>query len=174
MGSAVASATHRSNDTGIRQIGDLMKVIRKLITPRGAAGQEGPAEGSQHDVTGRIQSKAGSRDAPGAGPERLSEQQARLYSNDTYSLLLIFQAMDAAGKDGTIRHVMSGVNPQGCQVYSFKAPSGEERDHTYLWRSMKALPERGRIGVHNRSHYEEVLAVRVRQEILAAEQFPNR
>jgi PPK2 family polyphosphate:nucleotide phosphotransferase len=81
--------------------------------------------------------------------------------------------MDAAGKDGAIRHVLSGVNPQGCQVYSFKAPSAEERDHTYLWRSMKALPERGRIGIHNRSYYEEVLVARVHKEILASQQLPE-
>ena len=80
---------------------------------------------------------------------------------------MVFQAMDAAGKDGTIRHVMRGVNPQGCQVFSFKAPSAEERDHDYLWRSLKALPERGRIGIHNRSYYEEVLVARVHPEILA-------
>ena len=87
------------------------------------------------------------------GVKELAKQQDRLYAQDTYSLLMVFQAMDAAGKDGTIRHVMSGINPQGCQVYSFKAPSAEERDHDYLWRSMKALPERGRIGIHNRSYY---------------------
>jgi PPK2 family polyphosphate:nucleotide phosphotransferase len=107
------------------------------------------------------------------GVERLSEQQERLYAQDTYAVLLIFQAMDAAGKDGTIRHVMSGVNPQGCEVYSFKAPSAEERDHTYLWRSMKALPERGRIGIHNRYYYEEVLVVRVHRDILASQQLPD-
>ena len=104
---------------------------------------------------------------------RLSKQQALLYAQDTYAVLVIFQAMDAAGKDGAIRHVMSGVNPQGVQVYSFKAPSAEERDHTYLWRSMKALPERGRIGIHNRSYYEEVLVVRVHKEVLASEQLPE-
>jgi PPK2 family polyphosphate:nucleotide phosphotransferase len=85
---------------------------------------------------------------------------------------MVFQAMDAAGKDGTIRHVMSGVNPQGCQVFSFKAPSAEERDHDYLWRTMKALPERGRIGIHNRSYYEEVLVARVHPSILASQQLP--
>jgi PPK2 family polyphosphate:nucleotide phosphotransferase len=107
------------------------------------------------------------------GVKELTKQQGMLYAQDTYALLLIFQAMDAAGKDGTIRHVLSGVNPQGCQVYSFKAPSSEERDHDYLWRSAKALPERGRIGIHNRSHYEEVLIVRVHKEILAAQQLPD-
>ena len=107
------------------------------------------------------------------GVRQLALQQSRLYAQDTHSVLLIFQAMDAAGKDGTIRHVMSGVNPQGCQVFSFKAPSAEERDHTYLWRSMKALPERGRIGIHNRSYYEEVLVPRVRPDVLAAAQLPD-
>lgn len=91
----------------------------------------------------------------------MRELQSKLYAQDRYSLLLVFQAMDAAGKDGTIKHVMSGVNPQGTQVYSFKQPSAEELDHGYLWRINKALPERGRIGIFNRSHYEEVLVVRV-------------
>ena len=93
--------------------------------------------------------------------ERMTELQAKLYAQDKYSLLIIFQAMDAAGKDGTIKHVMSGLNPQGTQVFSFKQPSKEELDHGYLWRINKALPERGRIGIFNRSHYEEVLVVRV-------------
>jgi PPK2 family polyphosphate:nucleotide phosphotransferase len=106
------------------------------------------------------------------GVKQLAEYQDRLYAQDTYALLVIFQAMDAAGKDGTIRHVMGGLNPQGCQVFSFKAPSAEERDHDYLWRSVKALPERGRIGIHNRSYYEEVLVARVHPEILAAQQLP--
>lgn len=104
--------------------------------------------------------------------ERLAVFQDVLYAQNTYALLLIFQAMDAAGKDSTIKHVMSGVNPQGCQVFSFKAPSAEELDHDYLWRSMKALPERGRIGIFNRSYYEEVLVVRVHPEILAHQQLP--
>lgn len=102
----------------------------------------------------------------------LAELQAMLYAQNTYALLIIFQALDAAGKDGTIKHVMSGVNPQGCQVYSFKAPSAEELDHDYLWRAFKALPERGRIGIFNRSYYEEVLVVRVHPEILAGQQLP--
>ena len=96
-----------------------------------------------------------------------------LYAQDTHALLLIFQAMDAAGKDGTIKHVMSGVNPQGCDVSSFKAPSSEELNHDYLWRSSKRLPERGRIGIFNRSYYEEVLVVRVHPEILEAERLPS-
>ncbi|HLO87663.1 MAG TPA: polyphosphate kinase 2 family protein [Nostocaceae cyanobacterium] len=108
-----------------------------------------------------------------AGIKKLAEYQDILYAQNTYALLLIFQAMDAAGKDSTIKHVMSGVNPQGCQVFSFKAPSTEELDHDYLWRSMKALPERGRIGIFNRSYYEEVLVARVHPEILAKQQLPQ-
>jgi PPK2 family polyphosphate:nucleotide phosphotransferase len=122
--------------------------------------------------TGRIRGKALAGRLLREGVEELARQQERLYAQDTWALLIIFQAMDAAGKDGTIEHVMSGVNPQGCQVFSFKAPSAEERDHDYLWRSVKALPERGRIGIHNRSYYEETLVVRVHPEILAAQQLP--
>ena len=103
----------------------------------------------------------------------LGEMQERLYAQDRYSLLLIFQAMDAAGKDGTIRAVMSGVNPAGCQVYSFKQPSSEELDHDFLWRATKALPERGRIGIFNRSYYEEVLVVRVHPELLDRQRLPD-
>ena len=107
-----------------------------------------------------------------ANVARLRELQDVLYAQDHYSLLIIFQAMDAAGKDGAIEHVMSGVNPQGCHVVSFKQPSAEERDHDYLWRCQKALPERGKIGIFNRSHYEEVLVVRVHREILQGSQMP--
>ena len=124
--------------------------------------------------TGSIRDKTRSEALLADGIRRLARQQNILYAENRHSLLLIFQAMDAAGKDGTIRHVMSGVNPQGCQVFNFKAPSDEERDHTYLWRSMKALPERGRIGIHNRSYYEEVLVVRVHEEILRAQQLPQQ
>jgi PPK2 family polyphosphate:nucleotide phosphotransferase len=106
------------------------------------------------------------------GVETLAALQDKLYAQDKRALLLVFQAMDAAGKDGTIKHVMSGVNPQGCQVYSFKAPSPEELDHDFLWRSMKCLPERGRIGIFNRSYYEEVLVVRVHPQILAGQRLP--
>lgn len=95
-----------------------------------------------------------------------------LYAHDVYGVLIIFQALDAAGKDGTIKHVMSGVNPQGCQVFSFKAPSTEELDHDYLWRCMKALPEKGRIGIFNRSYYEEVLVVRVHKDLLKKQKLP--
>ncbi len=107
------------------------------------------------------------------GIERLRAAQERLYAHDNWSLLLIFQAMDAAGKDGAIEHVMSGVNPQGCQVFSFKAPSDEELDHDYMWRTTRNLPERGRIGIFNRSYYEEVLVVRVHPEILARQRIPQ-
>ncbi|MBD1913547.1 polyphosphate kinase 2 family protein [Leptolyngbya sp. FACHB-8] len=107
-----------------------------------------------------------------ASIERLAEFQDKLYAQNTYALLCIFQAMDAAGKDGTIKHVMSGVNPQGCQVFSFKQPSAEELDHDYLWRYSKAVPERGRIGIFNRSYYEEVLVVRVHPELLERQQLP--
>ena len=104
--------------------------------------------------------------------ERLANYQNILYAQNTYALLIIFQAMDAAGKDSTIKHVTSGVNPQGFQVFSFKAPSAEELDHDYLWRTTKALPERGRIGIFNRSYYEEVLVARVHPEILKKQQLP--
>ena len=104
---------------------------------------------------------------------KLSEQQTLLYASNRYSLLLIFQAMDAAGKDSVIQHVMSGVNPQGCQVYSFKHPGPEELAHDFLWNAIRRLPERGRIGIFNRSYYEEVLIVRVHPEILAGEGLPD-
>ncbi|MDR3526407.1 MAG: polyphosphate kinase 2 family protein [Rhizomicrobium sp.] len=104
---------------------------------------------------------------------KLSEQQQLLYASNRYSLLLIFQAMDAAGKDGAIRHVMSGINPQGCQVFSFKHPSATELEHDFLWRTTRDLPERGRIGIFNRSYYEEVLVVRVHPELLAGEGLPD-
>jgi PPK2 family polyphosphate:nucleotide phosphotransferase len=106
------------------------------------------------------------------GIERLRDQQERLYAQDSHGVLLIFQAMDAAGKDGAIKHVMSGVNPQGCQVYSFKSPSPEELDHDFLWRTSKSLPERGRIGIFNRSYYEETLVVRVHPEYLQKQKLP--
>ena len=107
------------------------------------------------------------------GVQALAELQDVLYAQDRWSVLLIFQAMDAAGKDGVIKHVMSGVNPQGCQVSAFKAPSAEELDHDYLWRCVRHLPERGRIGIFNRSYYEETLVVRVHPEILAAQKLPG-
>ncbi|MGZ4957850.1 MAG: polyphosphate kinase 2 family protein [Methylomonas sp.] len=105
--------------------------------------------------------------------EELAECQQLLYADDRYALLIVFQAMDGAGKDGTIKHVMSGVNPQGCQVFSFKKPSAEELDHNFLWRYMKCLPERGRIGIFNRSYYEDVLVVRVHKDVLAQQNLPD-
>jgi PPK2 family polyphosphate:nucleotide phosphotransferase len=105
--------------------------------------------------------------------EELSQAQELLYANDAYSVLVVFQAMDAAGKDGTIKHVMSGINPQGCQVFSFKHPSSRELEHDFLWRTTRCLPERGKIGIFNRSYYEEVLIVRVHPEILAAQGLPK-
>jgi PPK2 family polyphosphate:nucleotide phosphotransferase len=108
------------------------------------------------------------------GVQWLAEAQDKLYAQDRWAVLLVFQAMDAAGKDSTIKHVMSGVNPQGCQVYSFKQPSAEELDHDYLWRYMRYMPERGRIGIFNRSYYEEVLVVRVHQELLERQKMPPK
>ena len=116
--------------------------------------------------------KPRAKEALAMGVEVLAELQDMLYAQDRWAVLLIFQAMDAAGKDGAIKHVMSGVNPQGCQVYSFKAPSNEDLDHDYLWRCIKYLPERGRIGIFNRSYYEETLVVRVHPEFLAKQKLP--
>jgi PPK2 family polyphosphate:nucleotide phosphotransferase len=108
------------------------------------------------------------------GVERLAALQEKLYAQNRWAVLAVFQAMDAAGKDGAIKHVMSGINPQGCQVHAFKQPSAEELDHDFLWRVGKALPERGRIGIFNRSHYEEVLVARVHPEILARQRLPRQ
>jgi len=116
--------------------------------------------------------KPRAREALAMGIEALAQLQDMLYAQDRWAVLLVFQAMDAAGKDGTIKHVMSGINPQGCQVYAFKAPSAEELDHDYLWRCVKCLPERGRIGIFNRSYYEETLVVRVHPELLASQKLP--
>ncbi|MFM8411242.1 MAG: polyphosphate kinase 2 family protein [Alphaproteobacteria bacterium] len=116
--------------------------------------------------------KPRAKEALQRGIQALSELQEKLYAQDRWAVLVVFQAMDAAGKDGAIKHVMSGVNPQGCQVASFKAPSSEELDHDYLWRCTKHLPERGRIGIFNRSYYEEVLVVRVHGEVLARQKLP--
>ncbi len=116
--------------------------------------------------------KSRAKEALTTGVAAMAELQDKLYAQDKWALLLIFQAMDAAGKDGAIKHVMSGVNPQGCQVFSFKSPSSEDLDHDYLWRCMKSLPNRGHIGIFNRSYYEEVLAVRVHPEFLAKQRVP--
>jgi len=121
----------------------------------------------------KAEDKVRAREALVIGVEALQELQDMLYAQDRWAVLLIFQAMDAAGKDGAIKHVMSGVNPQGCQVYSFKSPSSEELDHDYLWRCMRCLPERGRIGIFNRSYYEETLAVRIHPEFLRYQKLPS-
>ena len=120
------------------------------------------------------EAKPAAREALQIGVETLAKLQDILYAQDRWSVLLIFQAMDAAGKDGAIKHVMSGVNPQGCQVASFKAPSAEELDHDFLWRSNRQLPARGRIGIFNRSYYEDVLVVKVHQELLEGSKLPRR
>ena len=119
-----------------------------------------------------LDDKEKAKDALKAGVELIAELQDKLYAHDSWAVLLIFQAMDAAGKDGAIKHVLSGVNPQGCEVSSFKAPSAEELDHDFLWRCAKRVPERGRIGVFNRSYYEETLVVRVHKEFLASQKLP--
>jgi PPK2 family polyphosphate:nucleotide phosphotransferase len=131
--------------------------LRKLQTdPDDNPGKDANAAGLAHSI------------------EKLSKLQEKLYAQHHYSVLVVFQAMDAAGKDGTIRAVMTGINPQGCQVYAFKAPNAEELDHDFLWRVTNALPERGRIGIWNRSHYEEVLVVRVNPKFLDAQHLPRR
>jgi len=124
------------------------------------------------DTLGLSEDKPHAQEALAAGMQALADLQDKLYAQDNWAVLLILQAMDAAGKDGAIKHVMSGVNPQGCQVHSFKAPSAEDLDHDYLWRSMKCLPNRGHIGIFNRSYYEETLVVRVHPEFLAKEKVP--
>ncbi len=123
------------------------------------------------DTSGVKSKRLAEKELP-RGVERLSDLQDKLYAQDRWAILLIFQAMDAAGKDGAIKHVMSGVNPQGCQVYSFKQPSVEELDHDFMWRANKCIPERGRIGIFIRSYYEEVLVVRVHKELLERERMP--
>jgi PPK2 family polyphosphate:nucleotide phosphotransferase len=125
------------------------------------------------DSTGGLKSKEEAQGLLERSVARLSDMQEKMYAQDQWGLLLIFQAMDAAGKDSTIKHVMSGINPQGCQVYSFKAPTLEELDHDFLWRTTRCLPERGRIGIFNRSYYEEVLVVRVHPEILGNQKLPR-
>jgi PPK2 family polyphosphate:nucleotide phosphotransferase len=124
------------------------------------------------NLTSKDKSRA--KEALAVGVEALAELQDMLYAQDRWAVLLIFQALDAAGKDGAIKHVMSGINPQGCQVFSFKSPSAEELDHDYLWRCMKELPERGRIGIFNRSYYEETLVVRVHPEFLSGQKLPPK
>ena len=130
--------------------------------------------GGEYDGLSASELNATAKALLARGIDQLSDVQELLWASDSRALLLVFQAMDAAGKDSTIKHVMSGVNPQGVQVVSFRQPSSEELDHTFLWRIAKAVPERGRIGIFNRSYYEEVLVVRVRPEVLARERLPAR
>jgi PPK2 family polyphosphate:nucleotide phosphotransferase len=129
-----------------------------------------------HDPADRgwIKSKDEAKEHLKRDVEKIGELQEKLYAQDQWGVLLIFQAMDAAGKDSVIKHVMSGINPQGCQVAAFKVPSSEELDHDFLWRTTKALPERGRIGIFNRSYYEETIVVRVHPELLAKEKLPPK
>jgi len=153
----------------------ILKRIDRLADPyRVVKGKKFRLKGIDPGDTGGLGSdqKPMARELLEKGVQWLAEEQEKLYAQDRHSLLLLFQAMDAAGKDSTIRHVMSGVNPQGCQVFSFKQPSMEELDHDYLWRYQKCLPERGRIGIFNRSYYEEVLVVRVHEELLARQKLP--
>ena len=153
------------------------KKIRKLIKPyRVTHGKKFRLKDVDPDDTGGLKSevKGKAKEYLARGVELLADEQARLYAQDRWSVLLIFQAMDAAGKDGVIKHVTSGIDPQGMQVYSFKAPSSEELDHDFMWRCLKALPERGRIGVFNRSYYEEVLAVRVHEAYLLKQKLPRK
>lgn len=152
------------------------KKLRKLIDRYRVTGSKG-FRLRDHDPadTGGLNLEKEEAQAMLADSTRiLAEQQDKLYAQDRWSVLCIFQAMDAAGKDGAIKHVFSGVNPQGCHVVSFKAPNAAELDHDFLWRHVTALPQRGQIGIHNRSWYEEVLVVRVHQKILAAQKLPER
>ena len=154
---------------------EMRKQFAKLVDPcRVTRGKRFRLKDFDPGDTGGLGSdqKPVARELLEKGIQLLAEEQDKLYAQDRHSLLLLFQAMDAAGKDSTIRHVMSGVNPQGCQVFSFKQPSMEEQDHDYLWRCQKCLPERGRIGIFNRSYYEEVLVVRVHPELLGRQKLP--
>ena len=153
----------------------VLKTLRRFVKPhRVTRGKDFRLEdhdpGDTHGIGS--ESKDEARELLARGVEWLTEAQERLYAQDRWGVLIVFQAMDAAGKDGAIKHVMSGVNPQGVEVTPFKAPSSEELDHDFMWRCMKALPERGRIGIFNRSYYEEVLIVRVHQELLAKQKLP--
>jgi PPK2 family polyphosphate:nucleotide phosphotransferase len=157
------------------KIKNMLKQARKLCTPfRVTDGKRfrlkdfDPAE----DMGMKSADKPEAKEALANGIHLLADLQDKLYAQDRWGVLLIFQAMDAAGKDGAIKHVMSGLNPQGCQVFSFKAPSAEDLDHDYLWRCMKCLPNRGHIGIFNRSYYEETLVVRVHPELLQKQKLP--
>jgi PPK2 family polyphosphate:nucleotide phosphotransferase len=154
---------------------DFYKQARRFSKPyRVDGGRRFRLEDVDPDDRGELtkEDKPRAQEALQQGVQAIAQLQDRLYAQDRWSLLLVFQAIDAAGKDSAIKHVMSGVNPQGCQVYSFKAPTSEDLDHDYLWRCTKALPERGRIGIFNRSYYEEVVVVRVHPDLLARQKVP--
>jgi len=157
-----------------REMKDMIKTARKLAKPFRVTDDSFRLKdvdpGDTLEFTSEDKPRA--KEALAMGIGLLAELQDMLYAQDRWGVLLIFQAMDAAGKDGAIKHVMSGINPQGVQVYSFKSPSPEELDHDYLWRCMKCLPERGRVGIFNRSYYEETLVVRVHPEFLAKQRLP--
>jgi PPK2 family polyphosphate:nucleotide phosphotransferase len=154
----------------LEQIEGLLKAFKVTNGDRFSLDKFDPAD-TRHL---KSEDRRDSKELLARGVEWVAELQDKLYAQDRWSILLIFQAIDAAGKDGTIKHVMSGVNPQGVQVYSFKQPSQEELNHDYLWRYSRCLPERGRIGIFNRSYYEEVLVVRVHKEILANQRIPEK
>src|SRR5689334_19538725 len=151
----------------IRESGDLAKPYRV------SKGDNFRLKDFDPEDTNGMKDKKQAKEILEHSRDLLSEFQEKLYAQDRWALLIIFQAMDAAGKDGAVKHVMSGINPQGCDVTSFKAPSKEELDHEYLWRAHKAIPQRGKIGIFNRSYYEEVLVVRVHQDLLNAQQLPK-
>ena len=155
---------------------EIIKIIRQIARPfRVTKGKDFRLKDVDPDDTldfTKEEHKPAAKEALALGVAALADLQDKLYAQDKWAVLLIFQAMDAAGKDGAIKHVMSGLNPQGCQVYSFKSPSAEDLDHDYLWRCMKCLPNRGHIGIFNRSYYEEVLVVRVHPEFLAKQKLP--
>ncbi|MBS1151467.1 MAG: polyphosphate kinase 2 family protein, partial [Myxococcaceae bacterium] len=153
----------------------VIAAVRRFVAPyRVDKGKNFHLNDFDPEDTGALdsESKPEAKELLARGVQWLAEEQDKLYAQNRWAVLLVFQAMDAAGKDGTIKHVTSGLNPQGCQVYSFKQPSHEELDHDFLWRSMRALPERGRIGIFNRSYYEETLVVRVHPEFLRRQKLP--
>jgi PPK2 family polyphosphate:nucleotide phosphotransferase len=154
---------------------DRQEMATKLCSPyRVVEGRKFRLKDIDPADTGNLSSKERAQSLLEKGVLHLAEMQDKLYAQDQWGLLLIFQAMDAAGKDGTIKHVMSGINPQGCRVFSFKSPSAEELDHDYLWRTSHRAPERGTIGIFNRSYYEEVLVVRVHPEYLKYQKLPEK
>ena len=157
---------------------EIIKTVRRIARPfRVTKGKDFRLKDVDPDDTldfTKEEHKPAAKEALALGVAALADLQDKLYAQDKWAVLLIFQAMDAAGKDGAIKHVMSGLNPQGCQVYSFKSPSAEDLDHDYLWRCMKCLPNRGHIGIFNRSYYEEVLVVRVHPEFLAKQKLPPK